>query len=61
MSKAYLGDGLYATLGPYPGAVTITAENGKDVQDKIVFDESTLPAFANFIQTYWSRGNDRDV
>ena len=60
MVKSYLGDGLYANLGPYPGAVTITAENGHVIQDKIVFDETTLPAFANFVQMHWGRKNDTE-
>ena len=49
MSKAYLGDGLYIDKGPYPGAFTLTAENGIDVQDRIILDGSTIRALADYI------------
>lgn len=52
MTKTYLGDGLYVQEGPYPGSFQITAENGVEVQDKIILDETTLPGLVQFINNW---------
>lgn len=41
-NKGYIGDGLFMARGPYPGAFTLTAEDGDKVTDTLVIDGSVL-------------------
>ena len=49
--KVYLGDGCYATHGPFQDCIVLTTEDGISVQNTITLEPELLKALDEFRKT----------